>query len=145
MHILHTHSLEGFLALIATLVHAIWLAIPARFAHIGTFSPLIPWPPPCIHLTKLPPSSLHTTRMAPSPPSLVELPANGSHEKPIATPTPRIPHRFLSGGGDTCPGNHNTPGVILVKGGQVGLLFCSHKIPQHVYHKLSATLPFPLY
>ena len=41
--------------------------------------------------------------------------------------------------------NHNTPGVILVKGGRVGLLFRSHEIPQRFYQKLSATLPFSLY
>jgi hypothetical protein len=43
-----THSMVPFvglaqqlLARIATLAHAIWLAIPALFSHIGTFSPLI--------------------------------------------------------------------------------------------------------
>jgi hypothetical protein len=103
MYILHTHSLEGFLALIATLVHAIWLAIPTLFTHIGTFSPLISWPPPCNHLTKLPPSSLHTTRMVPSPPSLVEFSANGSHEKTNATPTPWYRIAFSRGGGGHLP------------------------------------------
>ena len=38
--------------------------------------------------------------------------------------------------------NHNTPGVILVKGGQVGLLFRSHGIEHCDYQELNATLPY---
>ena len=104
----HTNSMAPFLglaqqllAILATLAHAIRLAIPTLVSYIGTFSLLISWPFPCNHLKELPPSSFHTISMALSPPSLEELPANGLHGKPSTTPTPRTPHHLLSERGGT--------------------------------------------
>ena len=101
---------QQLLARLATFAHAIWLATPALFLHIGAYSPFISWPLPCNHLTELPPSSLHTTRGAPSPPFPEELPAHGSNEKPGATPTPKVPHRLLSGGTPARTKDSHMPG-----------------------------------
>ena len=64
------------LVLIATLAHAIWLAIPAPISCTGTLSPLISRLFPCNHLKGLAPSPFHTTIMALSLPSPMELPTN---------------------------------------------------------------------